>query len=156
MFLLQIMARKHHLHGVLVPWCYFSVQVVLTRRNSRRHFSTYSSQSRFSVTPLLITGAVQPMQFPGNAPAGLVIVGDRQLRYRLADKVYLLDSQAVNCDSVADGILAGRILNTIRKNQVGGRFNDCRFVKLHLTEKMHPCMIIEYLDQNNFRRQTIL
>lgn len=75
---------------------------------------------------------------------------------QVRDKVYLLDSQAVNCDSVADGILAGRILNTIRKNQVGGRFNDCRFVKLHLTEKMHPCMIIEYLDQNNFRRQTIL
>ena len=37
------------------------------------------------IAPLLITGAVQPMQFPGNAPAGLVIVGDRQLRYRLAD-----------------------------------------------------------------------
>ena len=37
------------------------------------------------IAPLLITGAVQPMQLPGDAPAGLVVVGDRQLSYRLAD-----------------------------------------------------------------------
>lgn len=75
---------------------------------------------------------------------------------KVRDKVYLLDSQAANCDSAADGIMAGRILNTIRKNQVEGRMNNCRFVKLHLTEKVHPCMIIEYIDQSNLPRQMIL
>ena len=75
---------------------------------------------------------------------------------KIRDKVYLLDSQAANCDSAADGIMTYRILNTIRKNQVEGRLNDCRFVKLHLTEKVHPCMIIEYLDQDNLFRQMIL
>lgn len=75
---------------------------------------------------------------------------------KVRDKVYLLDSQAANCDSAADGIIAGRILNTIRKNQVEGRLNDCRFVKLHLTEKVHPCMIIEYIDQINLPRQMVL
>lgn len=50
---------------------------------------------------------------------------------QVRDKVYLLDSQAVNCDSVADGILAGRILNTIRKNQVEGvrQFGACSAVR---------------------------
>jgi len=75
---------------------------------------------------------------------------------KVRDKVYLLDSQAANCDSATDGMTTNRILNTIRKNQVEGRLNDCRFVKLHLTEKVHPCMIIEYLDQDNLLRQMIL
>lgn len=74
---------------------------------------------------------------------------------KVRDKVYLLDSQAANCDSAADGIMTNRILNTIRKNQVEGRLNDCRFVKLHLTEKLHPCMIIEYIDQTKMLRQMI-
>ena len=75
---------------------------------------------------------------------------------KVRDKVYLLDSQAANCDSAADGIMAGRILNTIRKNQVEGRLNGCRFVKLYLTEKVRPCMIIEYIDQSKLLRQMIL
>ena len=75
---------------------------------------------------------------------------------KVRDKVYILDSQTANCDSAADGIITGRILNTIRKNQVEGRFNDCRFVKLYLTEKVHPCMIIEYIAQGNLPRQMIL
>lgn len=75
---------------------------------------------------------------------------------KVRDTVYLLDSQAANCESAADGITAGHILNTIRKYQVEGKLNDCRFVKLYLTEKVHPCMIIEYLDQGNLPRQMIL
>ena len=75
---------------------------------------------------------------------------------KVRDKVYLLDSQAANCDSAADGIMTGRILNTIRKNQVEGRLNNCRFVKLYLTEKVHPCIIIEYFDESNLLRQMIL
>ena len=75
---------------------------------------------------------------------------------KVRDKVYLLDSQAANCDSAADGIMTGRILNTIRKNQVEGRLNGCRFVKLYLTEKVRPCMIIEYIDQSKLFRQMIL
>ena len=75
---------------------------------------------------------------------------------KVREIVYILDSQTANCDSAADGIMAGRILNTIRKNQVEGRLNDCRFVKLHLTEKVRPCMIIEYIDQRKLLRQMIL
>lgn len=52
--------------------------------------------------------------------------------------------------------MTGRILNAIRKNHVEGRLNDCRFVKLYLTEKVHPCMIIEYLDQSKLLKQMIL
>ena len=47
------------------------------------------------IEPLLIAGAVQPMQFPDDAPAGLVKAGDRQLGYRLADALnrYLYQSR---------------------------------------------------------------
>ena len=75
---------------------------------------------------------------------------------KVREKVYILDSQAANCDSAADGIMTNRILNAIRKNQVEGKLNDCRFVKLYLTEKLHPCMIIEYIDQSDLPRQLIL
>ena len=64
--------------------------------------------------------------------------------------VYLPDIEAANCDSAADGMITNRILYTSRKNQVEERLNDCRFVKVNLTEKVYPCMSIEYFGRTVF------